>query len=637
MFLSTKGQVSSPVLFKQQPFDVLSYDVALEFPSPPKAIVSNAVCTISFTWLEDPKGLSFPFHLRDLIVDSVFYNNIMSVAEEQSTSATDTFHYAVPAPLNAKKGDTVSVKVFYHGNMGNEPAKPMSWGGVYGTKRILYALGVGFYANYVSTTQHWLACYDHPSDKALFKGTFTVPKGVFVCSNGTLKKIDTLPTSLRYTWQTEIPTATYLLTFAVDTFKTYTFGNPNNVVYAIAQDSIATSISFKLLPKMIATLEQYYGAYPFEKVGYVLTPTGSMEHQTMISIDEAVVRKKDTMNSVALHELAHQWFGDLVSPQDFRYAWLTESFATFSESLWAGANKPSGYITDQQSKLTQYFNSVVGSEGVLCLENFSRTVPSSNYPRTIYIKGAIVLGMLRHQLGDSIFFASLKKYLNDHKYGVATTEDFINSVESLSGKNMQWFFDQWVKRKGWPRLQIDTNGSLNSLGKKLSLHIKQVQPKDYGTFIDIPLEIGFRLPDNSMFYRTISIANTDTIIHIDSLPDYKSITLNQGPSLRSLLQIASVTGIESSPTFSSDSLHIYPNPGQDIITIEHPFVKNEVLRISIYDIKGNVVKTWKEQNQTTSSMTALLDIDSSELISGTYTIIVQTDKKSISQQCIIKK
>ena len=141
----------------------------------------------------------------------------------------------------------------------------------------------------------------------------------------------------------------------------------------------------------------------------------------------------------------------------------------------------------------------------------------------------------------------------------------------------------------------------------------------------------------SMFYRTISIANADTIIHIDSLPDYKSITLNQGPSLRSLLQIASVTGIESSPTFSSDSLHIYPNPGQDIITIEHPFVKNEVLRISIIDIKGNVVKTWKEQNQTTSSMTALLDIDSSELISGTYTIIVQTDKKSISQQCIIKK
>jgi aminopeptidase N len=184
---------------------------------------------------------------------------------------------------------------------------------------------------------------------------------------------------IRYTWAIDKPLSTYLMTFAVDSFQRHVIGEDRNAVYAIKQDSLATAISFSQLPRMIKTLEKSFGPYPFETVGYVLTPTGSMEHQTMISIDESIVRKKDSTNSTILHELAHQWFGDKVTPRDYGYHWLSESFATYSESLWAEElKKMPGYVQDVQSKITEYFGTTISREGVMPLEKYGRSAPSSN-------------------------------------------------------------------------------------------------------------------------------------------------------------------------------------------------------------------------------------------------------------------
>lgn len=634
--ITANAQISRPTQYIPQPFDVLEYDVSMDLLSSPLPKLERGLCRITIAWNDTPRGM-FPVHLRDLTIDSVKVNDERAVFVQKGEIKDDTMHYAIAIPQSIQKGDSTIVSVHYQGMMGKEPPGSFSWGGVYSTKRILYALGTGFFANYVGTTQHWIPCYDHPSDKALLKTRILVSKGLMAISNGVLQSIDTLENGMRYHWASDKPMSTYLMTFAVDSFQRYRIKEDRNSVYAIKQDSVSTAISFSQLPRMISTLERSFGPYPFESVGYVLTPTGSMEHQTMISIDEAIVRKKDSANSTILHELAHQWFGDKVTPRDYSYHWLSESFATYAETLWAEELKgKSGYVQDVQSKMTEYFGTTIAREGVMPLEKYGRSAPSSNYPRTIYIKGAVILGMLRQQLGDSIFFEALKTYLDRHRFGNAITEDFQKACEDVSGIQLQWFFDQWVKRKGWPRIQIDTASSINAGIRSMRLKITQVQAQDYGIYEQVPLQIGFRLPDNSFEYRTIAFSGPETIVIIDSLPEFRSMNVNQGNMFRSLVQVARVTNIESAVDYISEALYVYPNPGSSVLTIEYPLPAHGDCTLSMHDMQGIEVKQWHiPQGNSMHALTGLLQIDVSSIPSGTYVISMKNGIQIYSKTCII--
>lgn len=638
--IMAQQRISSPVLYNKQPFDILKYTFSIDLTEAPKPIAKQAINTITFTWTDNPVEKKFYFHLRDLTIDSVLYNGKSIQFYQEGNIDSADFHYAIDAPIGAMKNDIVSLSIYYHGIMGSEPAEPNSWGGVFGTNRILYTMGVGFHANYVGTTQHWLACYDHPSDKAAFKGSFIVSKGKYVCSNGLLTSIDTLENALRFNWETNIPTATYLLTFAIDSFIPYQFGSKTNIVYGLKSDSSVLQTSYKLLPKMVDMLERYFGPYPFEKVGYVLTPTGSMEHQTMISVDQSIARKKDSVNSVSLHELAHQWFGDMVSPIDFRYAWLTESFATYCETLWAHElKKNTGYISDQQAKLSSYFSSVT-REGVLSLDNFERKSPSSNYPSTIYVKGAVVLGMLRHELGDDIFFTGIRSYLDKFTYGNVKTEDFQQVLENKSGKKLDWFFDQWIIRKGWPRFTFDTTSIIENNSKKIKITCKQVQPKEYGYFKNVPIELGFRLADNSYIYKIIYSNDAESISMIDSIPAYRSMTINQGPTLRTLMQMVSITTINESEDFNTNQIYTYPMPAQDAITIEYPLPHNTCIGdIILIDTSGKIIKQLKKEIYSSEGFekTGLFILHISDIASGNYTLTMKYGNNQLSRQIIITR
>ncbi|MGA1307963.1 MAG: hypothetical protein ACO30M_08750, partial [Candidatus Kapaibacteriota bacterium] len=169
-FLSGIGiahaQISRPTEFVQQPFDVIEYDASLDLVSSPLPRLDNGRCLIRVNWIDEPRGI-FPIHLRDLTIDSVLVNGLNSTFERKGSPIDDTMHYAVSIPKSISKGDSMLITVHYGGLMGKEPPRSgFSWGGVYSTKRILYSIGVGFFAHYVGTTQHWLPCYDHPSDKA---------------------------------------------------------------------------------------------------------------------------------------------------------------------------------------------------------------------------------------------------------------------------------------------------------------------------------------------------------------------------------------------------------------------------------------------------------------------------------------
>jgi aminopeptidase N len=171
-------------MYVEQPFDVLHYDASVDLTKAPSKVMTG-VCTITLRWVGDPKSGPFHFHLRSLVVDSVFYNDQRVDAVPVETPLSSTFHYEVMSPTSVKQNDTVTIRVYYGGTMTSEPGSP-SWGGVSSISGTLFAMGVGIYNDYVSATQHWLPCYDHPSDKATFHAKFYVKSDYAVASNGTL-------------------------------------------------------------------------------------------------------------------------------------------------------------------------------------------------------------------------------------------------------------------------------------------------------------------------------------------------------------------------------------------------------------------------------------------------------------------
>jgi len=612
------NEPSSPVFKIEQPFDVLHYDADINLMNAPATDMSG-ICTATIQWVsENPSGNCFYFHLQGLVVDSVFLNDTKAIFDQHTDSNSVYNSYCVKAPSAVKEGDTSLIKIYYSGKMTCEMGGSSSWcGGVTSKDGTLYTLGVGFFANYVSTTRHWLPCYDHPSDKATFHARFKVKTGKTVASNGVGTSEVHGDTTI-YDWLHDIPCATYLYTFAVDSYFPLAFGTSElpMVVYSKSADSASTRVSFTQLPRMVSTFEKLFGKYPFEKVGYVNTPTGAMEHETMISFPTQLSRKKDTINSTAAHELAHQWFGDAVSPEDFRHAWLSESPATFCETLWAEELQGTkGYILSLDAKLKDYFSNVK-TEGVFSLYDFPRAKPSSNYPVTIYSKGAVVLGMLRYELGDSLFFQAMRTYLDRNKYSTSTTEFFEKICEEVVGRDLSWFFNQWVYRKGWPELHVEyfpavLNGT--------AISIKQVQTSNE-LFTNIPIEITFLQGSTILTSKVCSLVGKDSTFLVENTAGYTSMVVNAGPTVRALLQTSKFTSINASGVeIEQPELRVIPNPaGSEIhVVLSSPGDCSVIL--TVLNSIGETLIT-NIFPSTYGKNTYL--IDSTQLPSGAYTITV---------------
>jgi aminopeptidase N len=631
------NEPSSPIFTIAQPFDVIHYDAEINLMKSPATDMSG-ICTATLTWVANkPPGNCFFFHLRDLKVDSVLFNGLKIKFDAYSEPSSMLYSYCVSAPASVKKGDTSSVTIYYSGKMTCESGGSSSWcGGTTSQSGVLYSLGVGMYANYVSTTRHWLPCYDHPSDKATFHARYKVRNGLTVAGNGMGTMTIQGDTTI-YDWRHDIPCATYLYTFAVENYVPLSFGTQSlpMVVYAKPPDTASTRVSFKLLPRMVTTFEKLYGKYPFEKVGYVNTPTGAMEHETMISFPTFLSQKKDTVNSVAAHELAHQWFGDAVSPEDFRHVWLTESPATYSETAWSEElGGKQGYIAAQDAKMKDYF-SKAKSEGVFSLYDFPRAKPSSNYPTTIYSKGAVVLGMLRYEVGDSLFYAALQKYIEKFKYEVATTELFEKTVEEMVGRDLAWFFNQWIYRKGWPEVDVVYSPSTSLAGTKgTRIVVKQIQASKE-LFTNVPVEITFLKGNTVVTSVVLNLVNQENTFFVENTGDFTSITINQGANVRALLQTTKITGVdESGAEKEQPELRIIPNPaGSDMRIAVSSNGECSALMTVINSI-GEVVITgtlpMKEGENT-------FPFSTKELPSGTYFVTISMHYGTYSSRLLVVK
>lgn len=329
------------------------------------------------------------------------------------------------------------------------------------------------------------------SDKATLDFSITVPDNFTVPSNGLLQGVDTLSGSRkRYRWASDYPITTYLVSFAATEYNTWTvdYNHPGGTmpvefyIYP-SRDTTANRAAWEKVIDMLETLRPLFGEYPFidEKYGIYNFPFGGgMEHQT-------ITGQSGFSEWLTVHELAHQWWGDMITCKTWNHIWLNEGFASYTEALW--------------------FEHKPGSSGLPALKNYMAgmkyTDGGSVYVyddevdelweifngNTSYHKGAWVLHMLRHVLGDEDFFDALAAYRAAFEYGAATTEDFQAVCENFyEGGNLGWFFQEWIYGEwapayawGWKSVQVSGN-------HYLLLYIIQTQPTTYPQFT-MPIDI----------------------------------------------------------------------------------------------------------------------------------------------------
>ena len=603
-------------------YDVLSYKADIDLTQYDKKYI-DASATITFNVLDLQETASFQLGLASLNINGLVLNG-ESVFDKANFLNTTYIISGIEGILKSENNELI---VQYDGTMTDEIGS-RDWGGVHYKDSILYAMGVGFACSYVSTTRHWLPTFDHPQDKATFDLNFTVEKSNMAVSIGELISSTEEGENKIYNWKTDIPTATYLVTFAVGPLVKTVISEEKveQSVFHLADEQEEVEKIFFRLPEMVNLYSDVFGDYAFEKVAYIISEKGAMEHQTLINYPrpslKSNAKNNDTIGSVIAHELAHQWFGDLVTCKSFSDAWLNESFATFCEALWIGEiGGDEAYWKEIRDKSNRYLKTIANSEKVIPLYDFPRTSPSSNYPETIYQKGAVVLSLLRFQIGGDIFFSGLKKYLNKYRFGTATTQDLKAILEAESKQDLDYFFNQWVYGLGWPVV----NYNLISEGDELYLEYNQIQDQIWQTFINVPFEVNFKFNDGVDGSNILFMNQKMDKLLLGSNIDLSTVKFNT-KNFYSMINFVNITGVKSA---RENGYVVFPNPAtQDfIIDTEH---NRQKTKVKIYNTIGALV-------YDDSMEKGALKLSAGDFTNGLYVVIFETDSSKYIEKLIIKK
>lgn len=348
--------------------------------------------------------------------------------------------------------------------------------------------------------RYWIPCYDYPNSKQTTEMIATVPGDWYALSNGRLLQDKKNKDGTRtFHWHQDRPHATYLITLAAGIFSRLDGSREGLTVdyFVEPEDAEAGERTFARTPEMIALFERLTGvAYPWAKYSQIVVRDfvfGGMENTSATTMTENILMdakaaRDFTSDDLISHELAHMWWGDLLTCRDWSHGWLNESFATYMECLW----------DEHHRGFDEYRQGIIENTRLYLQERYRRPIvtnvynePIDIFDRHLYEKGSVVLHMLRGVLGDDPFFRSLQRYCRDNQERSVITQDLVNAIEAETGRNLEWFFDQWVYRIGHPNLKV--SWSWDEDAKLATVTVKQTQKTDDGTPVyRIPVTIDFR-------------------------------------------------------------------------------------------------------------------------------------------------
>ncbi len=362
--------------------------------------------------------------------------------------------------------------------------------------------------------RYWFPCFDAPNEKATTEMTVTVPQPYFVLSNGTLLSTtrDEAAGTITYHWLQDQPHSTYLMTLVVGEFSERTEmvdGLPVQWYVTPGREDDGQR-AFGDTPEMVRFFSQRLGVpYPWNKYAQIAVSDfvfGGMENttattQTDLTLHDARAHLDFSSNGLVAHELAHQWFGNLLTCKHWSHAWLNEGFATYFDALFHEHHKGTDefrYYMYQNAKA--YFREDA--------EHYRRPIVANLYKEPIdlfdhhlYEKGSLVLHMLRYMLGDTAFWDSLQQYVTANRHQVVETVDLERAIETATGRNLQAFFQQWIYKGGHPEYQVEFAWDDATRIATVTIRQQQQTGTEHGVetpLFDMPVTLLFALPEGEV-------------------------------------------------------------------------------------------------------------------------------------------
>ncbi len=563
-------------------FDVQHYALDLVLPMTTGELYGTCTITLMLTSSTD----SIVLNAAGLLLDTVRVDG--TGKNTTAGSSSESFTIYLEGTRNA--GEILQVEIQYR--RPPEYRRPDSrLGYYYFASDSVPGLpaNLGYTLSEPSDTRFWMPCFDEPWDKATAEIAITVPTGYVAASNGKLVQVighgDGTQT---WHWREDHQIATYLMCVTVSEFSVSRLpyitaaGDTIPLEYyvwnsGLFEDSAAAASYLPVVRSMVAALADAFGDYPFDKYGMtaiVPLELGGMEHQTITTLNRYLF----TDEHLVVHELAHQWWGDLVTCGTWEDIWLNESFATYSEAIWqeskGGKTALQGYMKDSllQFNYLSWTGAVYDPVG----QGFNL------FDRVVYSKGAWVLHTLRGVIGDSAFFRVLHAYRARFAGGNATTADLLAVMDSVTGTDYGWFFDQWIYGRGWPEYALAYSWHDDTL----ALSIYQRQDLSRPTY-RMPLAVrAYYRSDSTTFLVWDSLRTQHFLLPLLGLPD--SVVLDPDGWVLKEMVPAVLPPPDNLPR-SFSLLQNFPNPFNPTTKIGFEIAETRFVNLTVYDPLGREV------------------------------------------------
>ena len=432
--------------FTQTNIDVLHYKFNIELNDVNDTI--HGVAEIKVKFLQSVNEVSFDFTNTKDNGKGMKVGKLQGTNIRGSINLEETIRIMLSKNMNA--GDTATFIIPYSGI----PADGLIISKTkYGHR--------GFFAdNWPDRGHNWIPCHDDPADKATVEFLVTAPEHYQVVANGIQIEETSLGNNFKLThWKEETPVSTKVMVIGVADFAVNLSGVVNGCIpvysWVYPENKDKGFYDYAQANGILEYYISHVGPYGYKKLANVQSKTrfGGLENANTIFYSESSVTGTRKSEGLLAHEIAHQWFGNMATEKSFGHLWLSEGFATYFTILYF-ENKYGKDTAIKMLKKDREETIKFSKESNKAIVDTDETDYMKLLNANSYQKGGWVLHMLRCELGDSVFWKSIRKYYATYAGGVADTRDLQKVFEEVSGKNLKQFFDQWLYTSGQPELDI---------------------------------------------------------------------------------------------------------------------------------------------------------------------------------------